>query len=109
MSDTTDPLDESIIDWSPPSQRDIDRTTELVKELGMPEQTTAWTPPPATDEQFRAAGYTVNARKFPLSEAAVRWVAEFNGIPFEKIPPAWCYAPNPFMHTLVEEAASVLA
>lgn len=66
---------------------------------------TPWTAPPATDEQFRGAGYTSAARLYPLSEAGARWVAEFNGIPFVKIPAAWCYAPNHGMLKYVEEKA----
>lgn len=64
-----------------------------------------WSPPPATDDQFRAAGYTAKARGFPLSEAGARWVAAWNGIEFEKIPASWCYAPNGFMQQWVEEKA----
>lgn len=65
-----------------------------------------WTPPPATDEQFRTAGYTPRAREFPLSEAGAHWLAASHGIPLERLPHAWCYAPNPFMQTFVENAAA---
>lgn len=61
------------------------------------------TAPPVTDQQLRDAGYTTNARTYPLSEDGARWVAKFNGIPFEKIPAAWWYAPNPEMQRIVEE------
>lgn len=66
---------------------------------------TEWTPPPATDADFRAAGFTAEARKYPMTEAGARWIAAFNGVPFEKIPAAWCYAPNPWMLAYVENLA----
>lgn len=68
---------------------------------------TDWTVPPATDEQFRAAGYTARARQFPLTERGARWVATFNGIGFENIPAAWCYAPNQVMADYVEGQAGI--
>lgn len=67
---------------------------------------TAWAIPPATDEQFRVAGYTAAARQYPLSEDGARWIAAFNGIPFDKIPAAWCYAPNAGMRKYVEGKSS---
>jgi hypothetical protein len=65
-----------------------------------------WKAPPATDGDFRTAGYTREARNYPLSEAGARWVAAFNGVPFDKLPSAWCYAPNPFMLAMIEEKAN---
>lgn len=85
---------------TPIAQRRVDAAEDIICGANRP-----WTAPPTSDEQFRAAGYTASARNYPLSAAAARWVAEFNGIPFDKIPPAWCYAPNPYMLTMIEEAA----
>lgn len=64
-----------------------------------------WTPAPATPEQFRAAGFTSAAANYPRSEMSARWVAHFNGVPFEKIPAAWCYASNSWMWQYAEEQA----
>ncbi len=64
-----------------------------------------WKPPTVTDEELRAAGFTANARKFPRSRSAAQWIADFNGIPFEKIPAAWCYASNEYMYQYVEDQA----
>lgn len=66
----------------------------------------SYIPPVVTTEQLRNAGYTNNAAKYPLSEAGVRWIAAFNGVPFNMVPPAWCYAPNPYMLAYVEEKAN---
>ena len=65
---------------------------------------TNW-PPPVTDEQLRAAGFTKEARNYPRSKDGARWIAAFNGIPFEDIPAAWCYASNAWMHEYVERMA----
>ncbi len=61
-----------------------------------------------TDEQLRAAGFTGAARQFPRSEAGARWIAAFNGVSFEKIPAAWCYASNAWMHGYVEAMARLV-
>ena len=65
----------------------------------------SWVAPPVTDKQLRDAGYDAPARQYPLSEAGARWVAAYNNIPFDKIPPGWCYAPNPGMLAKVERWA----
>lgn len=64
-----------------------------------------WTPPAVTDEQLRAAGFTAASRAFPRSEAGAVWIAAYNGVPFDKIPPAWCYASNAWMRDYVEREA----
>jgi hypothetical protein len=64
-----------------------------------------WTAPPATDAQFRAAGFTAAARAFPHSEAGARWIAAFNNVPFDRIPAAWCYASSAWMRDYVEALA----
>jgi len=65
-----------------------------------------WVPPPVTDQELRAAGFTSHAREFPRSEDGARWIANFNNIPFEKIPAAWCYASNQWMWDYVEAKAA---
>lgn len=64
-----------------------------------------WSLPPVTDEQLRTAGFMPESRAFPRSEAGARWIATFNGIPFDKIPAAWCYASNAWMLDYVERQA----
>lgn len=64
-----------------------------------------WTPPQASDQQFRDAGFLKEAREHPHSELGARWVAHFNGIPFSKIPAAWCYAANPHMRAMIDNFA----
>jgi hypothetical protein len=63
-------------------------------------------PPPVTDQQLRDAGYTANARNYPRTERAVRWLARFNGVPFKRVPAAWWYAPNAYMLAYVEQKAT---
>ena len=58
-----------------------------------------------TDEHFYKIGFTPIARKYPLSDKAVEWLARFNGIPIEKMPDGWFYAPNVFMQKELEEYA----
>jgi hypothetical protein len=53
--------------------------------------------PPVTDEELRAAGFTAAARNFPMSEKAVRLLSKQTGVPFEKMPAAWHYAPNTYV------------
>ncbi len=65
-----------------------------------------WIAPPVTDQQLRDAGFTKESRAFPRSEAGARWIANWNGIPFEMIPAAWCYASNLWMHAYVERLAA---
>jgi len=55
---------------------------------------------------FRAAGFTAAAASFPLSDAACQWLADFNGVPVEKMPLAWRYAPNEYMRKWLEERAA---
>jgi hypothetical protein len=64
------------------------------------------TNPDVTDEQLRGAGYTAKARNYPMSQAAVRWLAKFSGVAFEKVPAAWWYAPNPDVLKSIEERAA---
>jgi hypothetical protein len=65
-----------------------------------------WTPPPVTDTELRTAGFSPAARNFPRSEAGARWIAAFNGIPFEHMPAAWYYASNGYMHQYAEKLAA---
>ena len=58
-----------------------------------------------SDEEFRAAGYTGEARKYKLSEAGCRWIAEWNGVRPEQMPRAWRFAPNEYMRRYIEERA----
>lgn len=58
-----------------------------------------------TDEEFRAAGFLGNARSFPLSAAACRFIAHWNGVAVEQMPRAWRYAPNAAMLEQVERMA----
>lgn len=58
-----------------------------------------------TEAEFRAAGFTDAARAFPLSERAGRWLARFNGVPYERMPPAWHFAPNAYMLEYCEARA----
>lgn len=66
---------------------------------------TNWTLPPVTPDQLRAAGFTAESANYPRSELSARWLANLNGIPFEKIPAAWCYASNRWMHDYAETLA----
>jgi hypothetical protein len=50
-----------------------------------------------TEEEFRKAGFTIEALKYPLSPEGIRFVAQFNGIKIEQMPETWKYAPNPTM------------
>ncbi len=54
------------------------------------------------DAEFRVAGFTGEARKYPLSEKAVEWLAAFNGVPIDKVPITWHYAPNAWMQEWME-------
>lgn len=56
-----------------------------------------------TEADFRAAGFTADAVNFPLSERACRYVAKFNGVPEEKMPRAWQYAPNAYMQKWLDQ------
>ena len=55
---------------------------------------------------MRKAGFTAEAFKYPLSELAARWLAEFNGVAFEAIPAAWHYAPNEYMQRYLDRRAA---
>lgn len=59
-----------------------------------------------TDQDFRAAGYTAAARDYPLSKRACRWIAAWNNVPFERLPPAWRYAPNAGIFVYIERRAA---
>jgi hypothetical protein len=59
-----------------------------------------------THDMFRAAGFTLAAIQYPLSEAAVAWLLKFNGAPDGwKSPHAWRYAPNQTMRETLERNA----
>lgn len=58
-----------------------------------------------TDEEFRQAGFTGAARRYPLSEAGKNWICRFNGITRQIMPRAWGYAPNPYMLEYIESRA----
>lgn len=60
-----------------------------------------------TDEDFRAAGFTAAARDYPLSHAATDWLAAYNGVPLERLPAAWRYAPNADMRAWIEWMAAL--
>lgn len=62
-------------------------------------------PPAVTDEQFRAAGYSADARKYPLTPLAMQAKCAFNGVTMDQAPDAWWYAPNPIMQQYWEVAA----
>lgn len=48
-----------------------------------------------TVKVFRDCGFTINAIRYPLSEAALAWLCKFNGAPAGWKPPyGWRYAPN---------------
>ena len=58
-----------------------------------------------TNEEFRAAGYTGEARMYPLSPEAFRLKCERNGTTPEKAPRAWAYAPNEYVRRQCEKEA----
>lgn len=60
----------------------------------------------ALDKELRIAGFTSAAKNFPLSETGFRWICKFNGVPPEKAPRAWRYAPNQYMLEYVERKAT---
>lgn len=60
-----------------------------------------------TEEEFRKAGFTQNAAKYPRSEAAFRMLCAFNGVAPEQAPPAWRYYPNQSVRECWERVASV--
>ena len=62
--------------------------------------------PPTTEADLRKAGFTAEAFKYPLSELAARWLAEFNGVAFEAMPAAWHYAPNEYMQRYLDRRAA---
>lgn len=51
-------------------------------------------PDSITPEQWRQTGYTPAARRYPLSDEAVRILAWMNRLPFDKVPVTWHFAPN---------------
>lgn len=60
-----------------------------------------------TVKMFRDVGYTINAMRHPLSDAAVAWLCQFNGAPEGwKSPSAWRYAPNPACQAMLEKKAA---
>ena len=56
-----------------------------------------------TPEEFRAVGFTAVAAEYPLSEAGSAIVAEHNGVQLDRMPVAFRYAPNPWMHAWLED------
>jgi len=60
-------------------------------------------PEAPTPEEFRAIGFTAAAADHPLSDAACAIVAEHNGVEPDRMPRAFRYAPNPWMHAWLEE------
>lgn len=46
------------------------------------------------DEQFRAVGFTGNARNYPRDDLALAMFAAFNGVTVEQLPEAMRYFPN---------------
>jgi len=60
-------------------------------------------PDTPTPEEFRAVGFTAAAADHPLSEAGSAIVAEHNGVEPNRMPVAFRYAPNPWMHAWLEE------
>lgn len=56
-----------------------------------------------TEDEFRQAGFTIDAINFPLSEIGQRWIAISNGIPVESMPRAWRFAPNAYMQRYNED------
>lgn len=65
-------------------------------------------PRTVTDAELRAAGYTSKARDFPLSDAAVTWLCNFNGVRFDQAPNAWFFAPNPAVRETLERKGAQL-
>lgn len=56
-----------------------------------------------TVKLFRDVGYTINAVRYRLSDAAVAWLCNFNGAPDGWVPPpGWRYAPNPACQAMLE-------
>lgn len=63
---------------------------------------------PITEEELRLTGFTAAAAAFPLSEAAVRWLARYNGVPAGMaVPRGWHYAPNEYMRRWIEKLAEI--
>lgn len=59
-----------------------------------------------TVKMFRDAGFTINAIRYPLSDAAIAWLCRFNGAPAGWVPPmAWRYAPNAACQLNAEQKA----
>lgn len=61
---------------------------------------------PTLEKEFRVCGYTANAVRYPLSEAAFLWLCKFNGADPAKAPRAWRYAPNAEMKRILERNAA---
>ncbi len=59
-----------------------------------------------TEEEFRQTGYTANAINFPMSDAALYKLCEFNGISLEQAPKTWRYAPNEAVRQFWEKKAA---
>lgn len=57
---------------------------------------------PPSPKEFRDAGYTVNAIKYPMSTKGFLKLCAFNGVDPNKVPRAWLYAPNQYMLEYME-------
>ena len=58
-----------------------------------------------TPEQFRAVGFTANAVNYPLSPAGQAIIAEHNGVTVDRMPEAFRYSSNVYMHAWIEALA----
>lgn len=63
--------------------------------------------PAVTDADLRGAGYTADARKYPLSAGAMMAKCAFNGISPRQAPVAWWYAPNQWAKDYWEDRAAL--
>lgn len=56
-----------------------------------------------SEDEFRKVGYTSYAANFPLTWEQQLWLAAFNGVPVDKMPDAWRYAPNETVYKQYEK------
>lgn len=59
-----------------------------------------------TDEEWRAAGYTPAACRYPLSTDAIRVLCYMNRIKLDQAPRAWHFAPNEALQRQLEALTS---
>lgn len=50
--------------------------------------------PPPTEAEFRLAGFTAGAARWPLAGPEYLWLCLLNGADPDKAPHTWWYAPN---------------